>query len=774
MSEKNICVKCGSEGTVGDKFCEHCGGKLRLEKAPPPQADKKKDEVMVVKSDDSSGASGGWSASRAWTIFIILVWVAAFFLRFYDLGNKPLHHDESIHAEGSYKFFQHFDYKYKPGYHGPLLYYLTAASYFLFGDSDASCRFPAAVFGLMLVGLGFMFRDFLGAAGRTAFVLFLLISPTLLYMSRFERMDIFVAFFTLSMIYTAMRYAQSGADKYLVLCALSLSLSFATKEITYINVAVLASFVVLKFIWDWLSVAEPRAFFNSYWQPLVADLRDWKNTLPLGLSIFFVAFYSAFVPVGDAVGKGAFIVIYFAFLLYLINAYWVPLVEGERNKRLFNYVLLGGGTAAFLLSTIQRIVDTGTLPRQHFYAWGGTSVWMALLFLLVVFIVLAAAILSLAFYLRSVRKANLCLVIVMAVITPLFTTFATNLGGFTGGTLDSFAYWLGQHGVARGSQPAWYYLMLLPANELMPLLLSFFAAIYLGIFHRKPLTYFAIWWSVLSLVIYSLAGERMPWLTIHMSLPLIFLVSLYIGTVWRRLMHSWGHLVVIALAFCLLPLYFRTAIGLSFHHPADPVEPMVYVQTGYDSIDVATIIREISQIETGSTDMHMTIESTCSWPFAWYLRDYPHKAHPDWIQPGEKNPVVLTGIDFKNKNGMVRDEYNKSILEQDYVSRQFRLRVWWAPGRDRHRHDLAGVNVRENMLPRLGYWWRHRDLLYDFLVHRKIWNPAMTQEKDENGNMVEKYDRWADAFNMRLWIRKDVMEKLREFPMVLERDKRYR
>jgi hypothetical protein len=136
--------------------------------------------------------------------------------------------------------------------------------------------------------------------------------------------------------------------------------------------------------------------------------------------------------------------------------------------------------------------------------------------------------------------------------------------------------------------------------------------------------------------------------------------------------------------------------------------------------------------------------------------------------------VVLTGIDFKSKDGMQRDEYNKSVLDEDYVSYKFRLRVWWAPGRDRHKHDLKNIDTKgESMFPRLSYWWQNRELLSDFLVHRKIWNPAKTQEKDDQGNLVEVGDRWADAFNARLWIRKDVLARLESFPVVLERDKRY-
>jgi hypothetical protein len=150
MREKSVCQKCGKAGSGDDKFCEHCGGKLaalKPAKAAISADAQQSDQELAVPAEENKR----FGKSRAWVIFLILVWAAAVFLRFYDLGNKPLHHDESIHAMGSYDLFHKFTYKYNPGYHGPLLYYLTSASFYLFGVSDASSRFPCGVFGLLLV-----------------------------------------------------------------------------------------------------------------------------------------------------------------------------------------------------------------------------------------------------------------------------------------------------------------------------------------------------------------------------------------------------------------------------------------------------------------------------------------------------------------------------------------------------------------------------------------------------------------------------------------------
>ena len=55
---------------------------------------------------------------------------------------------------------------------------------------------------------------------------------------------------------------------------------------------------------------------------------------------------------------------------------------------------------------------------------------------------------------------------------PLFTTFFINWGGIGTGFVGSLGYWLSQQGVARGSQPLYYYLIVFPLYEYLPLILG--------------------------------------------------------------------------------------------------------------------------------------------------------------------------------------------------------------------------------------------------------------------------------------------------------------
>ena len=74
---------------------------------------------------------------------------------------------------------------------------------------------------------------------------------------------------------------------------------------------------------------------------------------------------------------------------------------------------------------------------------------------------------------------------------------------------------------------------------------------------RVPFLLFVSWWGVLNLVGYTLAGEKMPWLGIHLTLPLILLTGWYFGRVFDRIdwarFRSGGWVYVV-----LFPLLFVT------------------------------------------------------------------------------------------------------------------------------------------------------------------------------------------------------------------------
>ena len=183
--------------------------------------------------------------------------------RFYILGVRPYHHDESIHAFFSWKIVDEGvrSYQYDPVYHGPLLYYATAAMMWLFGDSDATARSSAVLFGLGVLAMAWPLRRYMGRWGALSFLALLTLSPAFTYFTRFQRHDIYVAFCNLAFVYFGFRYAETRTLRYLYLAAAALSLAFATKEDMYALAPVFVASAVLMLAWE------------------VIHSRDWRSAL---------------------------------------------------------------------------------------------------------------------------------------------------------------------------------------------------------------------------------------------------------------------------------------------------------------------------------------------------------------------------------------------------------------------------------------------------------------------------------------------------------------
>ncbi|MDP2727794.1 MAG: TIGR03663 family protein, partial [Dehalococcoidia bacterium] len=139
--------------------------------------------------------------------YIALVALAAA-LRFWDLGSRAIHHDESLHATYSWYLATGKGYRHDPMMHGPFQFHATAIVYFLLGISDYTSRVMPAIFGTALVALPWFWRRQLGRAGALVSTGMLTISPIFLYYSRFARNDIYMAVWTLLTAIFIWRYLE--------------------------------------------------------------------------------------------------------------------------------------------------------------------------------------------------------------------------------------------------------------------------------------------------------------------------------------------------------------------------------------------------------------------------------------------------------------------------------------------------------------------------------------------------------------------------------------
>jgi uncharacterized protein (TIGR03663 family) len=229
----------------------------------------------------------------------VLIFAAAIFLRTYDLGVRPYHHDESIHAFFSWKITQNGlgDYRYDPVYHGPVLYYSTALMLWLFPDNDFTGRLSAALFGTAILAFAWPLRRYLGRWGALSFLVLVAFSPAWIYFTRFVRHDIYLAACNLGAIFWAFRYGETRKPTFLYLSAAALALAFCTKEDNYFLTPIFLVAFAMTLLWEvffaedkratWAGILrECRGFFAQSWLPLITS----AVIFAIVWSIFYTSF----------------------------------------------------------------------------------------------------------------------------------------------------------------------------------------------------------------------------------------------------------------------------------------------------------------------------------------------------------------------------------------------------------------------------------------------------------------------------------------------------
>lgn len=230
---------------------------------------------------------------RGWEIlgYVVLV-AAALTVRLIGLGDRPFHHDESQDAYFSWLFRTTGDYEYQPILHGPFRFYLTAAMYVLFGDSDFTARLAPALMGTAMVPLAALLRGQIGRIGAFAAAAALAFGPAYLYYSRFAREDIYIACITLALLAVTFRFLDRPRPHQPALIGALLALSFATKESTFITVFVAGTFFIAALAYQARAHglrAAPivRSITGVGWEAWVWALAAFAGVFALLFTVFF-------------------------------------------------------------------------------------------------------------------------------------------------------------------------------------------------------------------------------------------------------------------------------------------------------------------------------------------------------------------------------------------------------------------------------------------------------------------------------------------------------
>lgn len=518
-------------------------------------------------------------AAIPWLTVEVLIFAGVILLalisRFYNLGERVMSHDESLHTYYSYLFSQGQGYQHNPMMHGPLQFHLIALTYFIFGASDFTARIPAAIFSVLAIISVWKWRNYLGRTGTLIAAIMALISPFLLYYGRYTREDPYVGVSLFVMLYSMLRYLESGKTKYIYLISGSLLLHFLTKETSFIYAAMALIYLAVYFIIriarkPWENDFEYRGFLISLLLTVVfiggalgvaklggttaaADGAQTASpaipsdamplTQPSGAASSPLIFALAGLGVIALVGTAYF----------LFRGYGLTKVREERSFDLL--IVFGTLTLPMLSAFAMKFLNPYTIKYLNNTPIAipigdndiqTMGIWSIVLMIIVLGVFVGAAIGIGMWWNKNVWWKTA--VLFFAIYTVFYTSFFTNGAGLLTGVIGSLGYWLEQQGVARGSQPWYYYVLItIPIYEFLPAI-ACLLALFLSIRSIKlppnatqemiekyqskiNLVSLLGWWSFGSILAFTIAGEKMPWLTFHMALPMVLWGGWAIGQV---------------------------------------------------------------------------------------------------------------------------------------------------------------------------------------------------------------------------------------------------
>ena len=630
--------------------------------------------------------------------------VIALVMRLWDVGVRAMHHDESLHALYSWNLFNDLNYQHNPMMHGPFQFEANAAIFFILGDSDVTARLLYVVMGTALVAMPFLLRKRIGRLGAIFTAAALTFSPALLYFSRFARNDILMAVWAFGLVISMWRYLDEGKNRYLYFSAALMALALGTKESAYLVIATLGLFLALQVGAPTLSrllrpveiegVSPPvavgrvaKTLWGSYSQGFDLAIISRPTAYLLLLVTLTLPLWSAFAAI-------------FQDTLLLS---WTNLVlAAPEGNPIIGSPIGGGKVIAFLI-----IVALGGLGGLAGYRWNWGIWWRCALIFWIIWIL-------------------------------LYTTFGTNFfPGIRSGVWNSLGYWVVQQGEARGGQPWYYYFVITSVYEYLPLLVGVIA----GAFYfrkRDHFSLFLVYWPAVTFALYTIASEKMPWLLVNITLPLIVLSGKFMADIverieWRSLTRNGGVLVIAAIPIFVLLLWQLAFFEPTQRNVINIVLPLMLaamllgmaasgfyvarrmgqqafgavalvglvamlavltVRTGWiasyqngdtpvemivytqTSPDITRLLDTIEATGAGDT-IPLTIDQTAgfTWPWAWYLRNETNVNFPSYSGSSVVSNPGAPIVVVHSQNQDAADEGLRGI----YTKGERIRHRWWFP-----------------------------------------------------------------------------------------------
>ena len=624
-------------------------------------------------------------------IIAVLI-IGGLFLRLVVLGDRPLHHDESLHATYSWYLMGRAnpEYNYDPMMHGPLQFHMIAFFYALFGSSPFTARLWSVTCGTALIAVPLILYRHLGRWTTFILMTMLCLSPVTLYFSRFAREDMQYALFTLLLVASILRFVLDHREgralhyRWLYVVAVAFIMAYAAKESIYLTTAVLGAFIGAQLALELIEGA-------------------WWSAPAAGLALM----------AAGALGHQLTIAVLGALVITIVLL-----------------IQLWASPKSGLVADAMRATP--------WPAWAIAGSIIVLMFILLYWPIGAPA--SWSF----LPGSN----IVHTTVDIPGQAAGKPYSYSTDGLLGGLQYWQEQQLVARGGQPWFYYLLVIPLYEWTIVPFGIIGAVYILRRRRTMINLFLLWWTFATFVLYAYASEKMPWNSLHLVVPLATLaaIGLYVSITHVK---RWLRYLAIAAAVVTGVFTVHNSFTLAYVNGASPVEYMVYVQTTQDVPDVYNEMQRL-QGHYGAA-LPIKVDGDDVWPWAFYLRDpsrwsiaYNYGAVAQYGLPTQ--PVLL--VSDTNYPALA------TSLANNYVAFREKLR-WWNPEeyKDAYVNRFNAKGQRDSRLQRLGYFLKD-------VVTPSTWGHILQWEVQRRPFTPTAWDNWGNQTDFYFLVDKKYVQYL--------------
>lgn len=575
--------------------------------------------------------------NRDWTWLIGAAFVTAIaaFLRFYQLGLKPFHHDEGVNGFFLTTLFRSDIYKYDPAnYHGPTLYYISLAFAKVFGLETVSVRASVAIFGVLMVVLALFLKRYIGRIGSLFAGLFLAISPGMVFISRYFIHEIFFVF---------------------------LSLALVVSVLYFIDRRKAGIFAII-----WMTLILIVCFLPSTLKLAARFGGDSAAAWPYQLAAFFLE----------------------AVLIFLVMR---MLIKWNGGRPI--YVLLAAASASLMFATKETaFITLGTMLIACLCVW----IWQKLTGArsgVPGSDELAGDGINWPKFRDALgSNTDLILIIAASVLAFIYLTvlFFSSFFTYPEGVekaIEAYTIWSKTGSKDHTQNGFWGYLKWMMRIEAPILILSAMGTLIALFKARNRFAVFAGFWAFGLFAAYSLIPYKTPWLALSFLLPMCIMAGYAINELFAS-KNVGSKIAAGILATAATGVLAYQSYDINFVRYDDNDLPYIYAHTRREFLDMVSEIERYAAKSGKGKEAAVQIVSPDYWPLVWYMNDYPKAVfHAAIVDAASAEMIVAKKKDQDDK---VIEKYSA-----DYrFVRMFPLR----PGVDLVllvRKDLADSNTTE-------------------------------------------------------------------------------